>query len=260
MADLAATLTDLFSGGDMTIFQAVVDEVGQGVVTLDYNGGTFEDVPFLDYAFPLAPPDFLVQTPAVADQVYVIGRKNWGLLVIGKAAPGPTRGTGAGMTYEWAPWTLATYNVATHAWTVPGTDQLVLQTSDTTGLSSVEGAFFFDPADITGFVDTGAFSSLNFRLRTPDIDFKGLAADTAYMTVGLHANATPAGVYAPVFGSGGAAMTTTFEVYIGHDAFKPLPLTWAAKLISGDAKGLWFSSQDFPPVVGGPGTIEITTL
>jgi hypothetical protein len=101
MPDLATALAGLYSGGDMTIFQATVDAVGQGVVTVHFNGGTFTDVPYLDMMITGH------AWPSVGDACYVIGRKDWGMLVLGRPAPGPVRAGSDPVVALWEPVTVS---------------------------------------------------------------------------------------------------------------------------------------------------------
>jgi hypothetical protein len=89
MPDLVAALASVFGGGDVTVFQATIDAVGTGVVTIHVNGGTFTDVPFIAGGF------YPAAGPAINDRCYVIGRKGWGMVVLGKPASGPSRDPGS---------------------------------------------------------------------------------------------------------------------------------------------------------------------
>lgn len=254
MPDLVNALEAMFDGGDMTIFQATIDYVGQGVVTIHFNGGTFTDVPYLATAFSAGVG---IGSPAIGGKCYVVGRKNWGLLVIGEPAPGPSRGGSSSQTFLWNPYTLATYNIATGAWSVPGDGRLVLQTSEDTGLPSVEAAFFYRMTELGTHPTVMNLATTSLLLTIPDIDFKGLAADYSYVTVGLIANTSPAGVINKLTGPNDAM---SIRVYIGEAGFFSVPLSWGDKLLSGLAQGIYFRPEDYPAVISGGGTVRLTTL
>lgn len=154
MADLAKVLSDL-SGNGTTIFQAVVSALGTGVVDLTYNGGTYTAVPYIAGGFAPA------TGPAVGNQVYVIGRKDWGGLVIGKAPTGPTRTVAAVTADDWDPYALAAYNLSTKGWTIAGGD-LVLAPAAGSSLGSLAVAFF-RPVD-TPFTAASALGTATVHL------------------------------------------------------------------------------------------------
>lgn len=257
MPDLVSALAGMFDGGDMTIFQAKVSAVGTGVVTLSYNGGTFTDVTYMAYGFPNAFGE--AGLPVVNDNCYVIGRKDWGLLVLGRAAVGPSRSVSSGQQFSWSPYTLGTYRTDTQAWTVPLNGMLGLQTDDATGLASVLGGYFFRRSDLLGYPTGGTIelAAFEFIYRVESIDFKGLASDYSTMIIGLMSNAAPAGAI---------TMLDTYtyslsrQIRVGDNGYVPLPLGWASKLLSGEAKGIYLSPENFPPVISGAGGVRLTIL
>jgi hypothetical protein len=89
MPDLGALLGQMLGDTGTSIFQAVVDAVGTGVVTIRLNGSTFTDVPYVTSAF------YPATAPAINDRCYVLAQKDWGMVVIGKPAPGAVRGGAA---------------------------------------------------------------------------------------------------------------------------------------------------------------------
>lgn len=252
MADIVNALEGMFDGGDMTIFQATIDAVGQGVVTINYNGGTFTDVPYLATGFSAGVG---IGAPTVGMSCYVVGRKGWGLLVLGNPAPGPSRSGSVSQTFLWNSYTLATYNLATGSWTVPVDGRLVLRTDDSTGLASVDGAFFFRLSELGTHPTVMNLATASVLFTVPDIDFKGLAADTAYIEMGLLTNPAPSGVISKISGQ-----VQTVRIYIGESGYFTIPLSWGDKLLSGEAGGIYFHAQDFPPVISGGGTVRLTTL
>jgi hypothetical protein len=260
MPDLVNALEGMFDGGDTTIFQATIDAVGQGVVTIHFNGGTFTDVPYLATGFSAGVG---IGSPAIGGKCYVIGRKGWGLLVIGEPAPGPSRGGSSSQTFLWDPFTLATYNEATGAWTVPTDGRLVLQTDADTGVPSVVGAFFYRMTELGTHPTVMNLATASLLFSVPAIDFKGLAADNAYISVGLINNATPSGPLSKLsnpINPSSSIYSTSFRIYAGEVGFFTIPLAWGNALLSGLATGIFFSAEDYPPTISGGGTVRLTTL
>lgn len=242
MPDLATALAAM-GGGDMTIFQATVDAVGEGVATIHVNGGSFTDVPYLVGAFY---PQF---APSIGDPCYVIGRKDWGMLVIGKPAPGPTRSGGDSQVVEWLPFTRSRANGGT-SWTAPPLDVMRIAPDGTQA-----AVYFFNPASSGWTYD--ALSTGSFYLDVSDIDTGGIGLDNAYVTIGLHATAAPGQAFAPL-----ANLDADYRVNAngGFEGYVSIPLDWAARLLNGTAKGIYVRVQDFPMTISGPGTLRLTSL
>lgn len=241
MPDLVQALTGMFDGGDMTIFQATVDAVGQGVVTVHFNGGTFTDVPYLDMQVAGA------IWPSIGDTCYVIGRKDWGLLVIGRPAPGPDRTTADGVVAEWNPYTMTRVRKDTGVQTVSTTGDV----SITTGAQGYLAAFHFDLADLPALPGT-ALATASFFLDMPSFENPGV--DYNYLEIGLH-NVGPGVPFAAM-----PNLNATYRAYAGISQYVSIPLDWAGRLITGEAKGIYVLTDDYPAVISGPGTVRITSL
>ena len=240
MADLSAVLASLGDSG-ARIFQAVVDAVGTGVVTIRANGGTFTDVPYMQAGF------YPAAGPLIGDPCYVIAQENWGLLCLGKPAPGPDRDPSTGGTVFWEPFTMAKHVFIGSTWTVSGSGDV------STDLGSA-AAFFFSTSSLTGMAGSG-LATASFFLDSADFDSGEVAMDWNYLEVGLHANATPAGTLQKV-----ADMKQTVKVGRGFSQYVNIPLEWATRLIAGTAKGIYVQPEDYAATVSGPGTVRITEL
>jgi hypothetical protein len=241
MADLVKTLSSLYSGGDMTVFQATVDAVGTGVVTIHVNGGSFTDVPFLDSYV----------NPAIGDACYVIGRKDWGMLVLGRPAEGPERSGGDGAVITWQPYARATYRSASGTWAVPSSDVMSLQPGDA---SSIIGCYFYRISDIV--VPATGLSTASFYLAVDTFDTGEVALDNAYLELGLFTNAAPTGGPLTMV----ANVNATYKVRRLQSGYVSIPLDWASRLLNGSAKGIYVLSSDYPAQISGPGTARLTAL
>lgn len=251
MPDLAQVLNELYSGGDMTIFQAVVDAVGTGVVTVHVNGGTFANVPYLQAGFLPA------SGPAVGDACYVIGRKRWGMLVIGKPAAGAARSAGNPQTHVWAPSVLTTWSVtasypAGH-FVVSGTGNLVTDPDSSTAV------WFYATTGVT-WPAGSALSTASIRLtgswtQPGPIGPGNPARSQSFLTLGLHNSTSPTGTFTPI-----AELSRTYAVPATFDGLYAIPLDWASRLLAGTATGLYVASQDFPQTFTGSGELRLTTL
>lgn len=245
MADLVTAMSRVFTGGKMTVFQATVDAVGQGVLTIHVNGGSFTDVPYI-------PGGFAPQTsPNIGDPCYVIGREDWGMLVIGKPAPGPERGSGDPQVIEWEPFTRSRSNNS-GGWTAPPLDEVRIQPGDSGGSAAV---FFFNVNDVAWPGDP--LSTASFYLEVSNVDTYGQALDWAYVEIGLHSTATPGGTYTEMPNLNGSYKV---PANAGMSQYIQIPLEWAGRLITGEAKGLYVRTEDFPMTISGPGTLRLTSL
>lgn len=243
MADLPEALNRMFAGGDVTVFTAVVDAIGTGVVTIHYNGGTTEDVPWLSAAF------FPAISPSIGVQVYVLARKDWGAIVIGSAAPGPERDPEDEVVTTWDPFTMATFNPVTGLWAVSTTGDMTALPGDTGRVA----CFFLRLSDLP--VPPADLATSSFLLDVPSFDSGIEAVDFDYLEFGLHANATPDGALVKVAGT-----ASTIRVYAGESEYVSIPLDWAERLMAGTAKGIYFAKPDYPTVISGPGTVRLTSL
>lgn len=248
MPDLPTALAGMFDGGDMTIFQAVVDEIGSGVVTLHANGGQFEDVPYVDHGLMEG-----VVFPSIGDHVYVIGRKGWGMLVLGRAAPSDRPPPGDNATYEFATAVIGDYDFGTATWTVPLSDVMEI----TPGAGTNKGAFYFH--DIGGSLPGETVASASFLLGTGPFDTYGIGVDWAYVTLGLFQSTTDYPSAAPTLVAG---MTASYRRNANddQDGYVSIPLEWANRLLADTAIGICVLSEDYPGTVHGPGTLRLTTL
>jgi hypothetical protein len=248
MPDLPTVLNAMFSGGDMTVFQATVDAVGSGVVTIHASGGQFTDVPYMDTSNAQVGAVF----PSVGDRVYVLGRRGWGMLVLGRAAPSDRESPSDNVTHEFAPAVIGDYNFATGTWTAPPTDVMAIE-----GYTSGKGAFYF--LNLSGSLPGATIASANFLLGTGMFDTGGEAVDWAYVTLALFASTTPTPSAVPTF-LPGATQSVKQVANSAQNGYVSIPLDWAAKLLSGAARGIAVLSEGFPGTVYGPGTLRLTTL
>jgi hypothetical protein len=247
MPDLPTALAGMFDGGDTTVFQAVVDSVGSGVVTLHANGGQFTDVPYIQHGTMPG-----VVFPSIGDQVYVLGRKGWGMIVFGRAAPSDRPPPADNVLHEYAPATIGDYSFATAAWTVPSSDVMAIE-----GYTSGKGAFYF--YNVSGALPGLTIGSASFLLGTGMFSTGAVGVDNAYVTVGLFQSTTPTPSAVPVLVP---EMSASYRrlVSVSQDGYVSIPLEWAKRLLAGTARGIYVLSEDFPGTVHGPGTLRLTTL
>lgn len=237
MPDLVTALGGLFDGGDMTIFQATIDAVGEGVVTIHANGGTFTDVPFMQAGFyPALGPD-------IGDPCYVLGRKGWGMLCLGKPAAGPERAGGDPQIFNWLPHALANrntgFNTPNGTWLVPSDGQLSIGPDDPTYSTTSAGVWFYDRNDV---VLPGVYTlgSASFYVEFTGVTQTDPPRDWFYYELGLHNNNGPTDpTFLPL-----ANLTATYRVYGVTAQYVSLPLDWAIRLLNGTAKGLYIKAFD----------------
>lgn len=231
-ADLGAVLAGLGDKG-ASIFQAKVTALGTGVVTVSYSGGTFTDVPYMTH-----------YTPVVNDQVYVAAQENWGLLCLGKPAPGPVRTPAATSDRTWDPDTLYLYNRATGTWAAQVTDEVTLTPGADTGIDAV---YFFDPADHGALPGTG-LAGAAFLLEVP-------VTAGAYLTLApvLNVSATGALQY-------DSDLATTYRVADTQNGYVALPLALASGLIAGTLHGIGIHAEDALASLAGASTLRMTFL
>lgn len=244
MPDLPTVLNSLFSGGDMTVFQATIDAVGTGVVTIHVNGGTFTEVPYMQSGF------YPALAPSIGDSCYVIGRRGWGMVCLGKPAAGPDRGVGDPQTINWAPHALANrntgFNTPNGTWLVPSDGSLAISPDNPDYSTSSAGVWFYNRSDAVLPADY-TLSSASFY-----VSFTGLTQTTPpldwfYYELGLHNNGGPTDpAFLPL-----TNLTQTFRVYGVTSQFVSLPLDWAVRLLNGTAKGLYIKALDTYMAVDG---------
>lgn len=244
MPDLARVLEGVFSGGDMTIFKATVDEIGTGVVTVHSSGGTFTDVPWLSGGF------YPADGPDIGMICYVIGREGWGMLVIGSPAPGPARSVADPVVTEFPPDSLWRWNTGT-SWTAATGDEVSISAGDVSSLA----VFIFDFENDLPPMPGTALSSAAFFLDMPSFDTGGGPATRNFLEIGLHSRYTPSGEFTAL-----ANLNTTVQTYAGFSEYVSIPLDWAGRLITGAAAGIYVKALDYPCVVRGPGTVRMTSL
>lgn len=251
MPDLITAMSRVFGSGDMTVFQAVVDAIGTGVVTIHLNGGTFTDVPYTTSAF------FPAAGPSIGDPCYVLGRKGWGFLVFGKPAPGATRGSGDPQTYLWEPTTMGEWKFSSHADFGNGLTVTGTQHSSPQDQPSMPTAIWFYTSGNPvpgGAVLGSAAINLGGTWTQP---LGGPAMDWDYTEIGLHNNApSDTGPLNKIAGLNQSnRFASTFPL-----SFVGIPLDWANRLIAGTAKGIYVEALDFPMTFTGSGELRLTTL
>lgn len=245
MPDLATVLAGLFGGSNMTVFQATVDAVGEGVVTIHANGGTFEDVPYMQAGF------YPALGPGVGDPCYVLGREGWGMLCLGKPAAGPERSAGDAQTVLWTPYTRATYSQTAFTWNVPGTATLPIEPGNRMAV------YFLRLSDLA-WPSGGALATASFYLEAGPFDTTGAGGvDNAYVELGLVSNASPTGVLSRL---ADATAMVRLNANMVNSQYISIPLDWGTKLLSGAAKGIYVSADSYPGTAGGAGTVRLTTL
>jgi hypothetical protein len=256
MPDLATALAGLYSGGDMTIFQATVDAVGQGVVTVHFNGGTFTDVPYLDMMITGH------AWPSVGDACYVIGRKDWGMLVLGRPAPGPVRAGSDPVVALWEPVTLDDWQ-RTAAY--PGGHYVVASgglqhatPDDGSPVHNDSAAVWFysgDPTPAGASLSTASIHLTGTWTQPGPFGPDNPAMDWSYFEIGLHSSPVGSSTFVPM-----ENLNATARVSSSFDIQLSLSLDWMARLRNGTAKGIYVRMPDFPMVLSGSGELRLTTL
>ena len=223
MPDLAVALAGMFSGGDVSIVQARTTAIGQGVATVDINGGEFTDVPYM-----MANYGGGQQFPSNNQTVYVIARRNWGMLIIGAPAPGPTRSVSSGTAILWPPSVLANYHLAGSWWEVSSDDQMSINGTDNWAVE------IFSNTDRPALPATG-LSGAGFEINVLSAESGGFMSGGAYMTAGLFTNPAPSGALVTIADAG----EQHFYRDINDPIYMPIPLDWASRLVAGTAKGIY---------------------
>jgi hypothetical protein len=258
MANLVNALEGMFDGGDMTIFQATIDAVGQGILTIHYNGGTFTDVPYLAAGFALGAG---VGAPSVGQSCYVIGRKGWGLLVIGNPAPGPERTSVDSQTYLWEPTTLGQWTYRPPATTNPFSATGSQNTHPDTTAEQQNAVWFYtsgNPIPPAAVLATASLRLGGTWTQPGPFGPDNPAADHVYMDLGLHnSNPGDAGPLNKLTDSSTSYRITATP--FGLDYFS-IPIDWMTRLRNGTAKGIYAIAEDYPMVFTGSGELRLTTL
>jgi hypothetical protein len=248
MPDLVAALASVFGGGDVTVFQATIDAVGTGVVTIHVNGGTFTDVPFIAGGF------YPAAGPAINDRCYVIGRKGWGMVVLGKPASGPSRDPGSGGAYLWEPTTLGTWYMNPRSdfgnGFASGGTQLT-HPADESGFQ--QAVWFYTSGNPMPVGASLASASLNLGGSWTSTD----AVDWDYVEIGLHASNPGDDSYLNKMAN--LSQTYRFPRTFAL-AYFSIPLDWISRLINGTAKGIYAEALDYPITFTGSGELRLTTL
>lgn len=258
MPDLGAVLAGALGGGTgATMITATVEDVGFGVATVSFNGGTFEDVPYLkgDWA------------PSFGELVYVIAQKNWGMFILGAPETPTTRLPPGSTQVVWAPTGFAQwqnvmpYNNGAFSWR---TDMLdIIQAYDTPQYSDEYGTYppeissglwFYGavpPAIAAMSAISKAEISLHWNVNNQD----------GYGQLVLHNNTGPTGTFQPLLDQILTVRTDIWEMG-DPDHYVPIPLTWINKLRTGEAKGVSLYGPGSAGFVeqGGPGFIRVTSM
>jgi len=247
--DLSHVLAGVLGDKGASVFQATVDAVGEGVLTLHLNGGQFTEVPYLPGGWGFASPN-------IGDICYVLAQKDWGIFAIGKPAPGPERSGDDSAVVTWDPFARARWNQETGTWTIPSTDAMPIRPGTS---SSSLAVYFFDLADIDW--PGTAVGSASFYLELGPVDQSGADADNpvfdnAYVEIGLTSSTGPNGVFTEL---------PNLNAYYkrpanGSSEYVSIPLDWAGRLLAGEAHGVYVRTEDYPLTVSGPGTLRFTTL
>lgn len=244
--DLPAALSALFSGGDVTIFKATVDAVDSfgGTLTIHANGGSFTDVPYLIGGWPFS-------SPSINDITYVIGKKGWGMLALGMAAPSDREPVGDSSVFEWEPFARARWNPG--SWTVPPLDAMRVEAS----VTDRAAVYFFNLSDLAAWPVGAEVGSLSLYLEIDNVtQDPEMARDNVYVRVGLHSTASPTGTLARM-----ENLDAYYKLHTGGSSgYFSAPLHWAANLLNGTAKGFYVDSPDLDLTVLGPATIRLTAL
>lgn len=245
MPDLPTVLNTLFSGGDMTVFQATIDAVGTGVVTVHVNGGTFTDVPYIDHGVMLGGA-----FPSIGDQVYVLGRRGWGMICLGRAPAGPDRAVADPQTINWAPYALASRNTRVTTpngtWLIPSDGSLAISPDNPDGSATSAGVWFYRRSEVV-LPATYTLSSASFYVSFTGVTQVTPPLDWFYYELGLHSNDGPTDpAFLPL-----ANLTQSFRVHGVTGQYVSLPLDWAVRLLNGTAKGLYIKALDTDMTVDG---------
>jgi hypothetical protein len=254
MPDLGALLGQMLGDTGTSIFQAVVDAVGTGVVTIRLNGSTFTDVPYVTSAF------YPATAPAINDRCYVLAQKDWGMVVIGKPAPGAVRGGGSAGVYLWEPDQTGEWNFSTHS--NPPTQFSATLTQTIAPYGTGSGQSTTHEYAIWHYLMSGNPLPGGSTVATASLMLSGSwtsdgSSDWDYVEIGLYSsNLTDLGDLVKV---PGASATYRFPTVWGP-AYSSIPLDWIDQLAAGTAKGIYLQTLGFPLTLTGSGELRLTTL
>lgn len=232
MAELVDVLGGL-GGPAAQLSKGQVTAVSTGALTIQVNGGTFTNVPYLKGSW----------APAVNDIVYLLNQSGFGMICLGSpvtssaATPWP-----APTILTVTPSTVANWQISTTypagAWSVPGDGTLVQAKGNQSS-----GAWFYAASDLSAWGST-KLGKVEMQL--------DVASGTPQLS--LHRNASPVGTLDSYAGP------LTVSQTAGTTAWVSLPLSYGYDLLSGAAKGLVATSQSFDALMPASGTIRLTSL
>jgi hypothetical protein len=223
MPDLGAVIASMGDSG-ARVATAKVVAPGVGVASVEINGGTFLDVPFMraDYGGGQA-------YPSIGQTVYVIAQEGWGMAILGAPATGPARGGLTGTVLTWDPAVLARH-YSSNVWTVNSDNEVDLSyDQEQVMIWSVTNRPTLPGSSLSGV-------AVYLNVLSAENPFVG---GGAYMTMGLHNSPAPSGPLIPVAGTS----EITLNLEVGDPVFYPLPLDWGNRLIASTAKGIYLKTE-----------------
>lgn len=243
--DLSTVLSGLAGDGGGRMLTATVDAVGEGVCTISYNGGQFDNVPYLRNG-----PDFNGFPPMIGQQVYVFSQPGWGSFILGSPATSAERLIDPGAEVIWEPTAVAHYVGATGSWSTP-VDSILRPNNGTK-----KGLWFYPQPFTLPFTE---FASFSFWLAVGDVTWAdGIARDTTYLDLFLHNNASASDTFT---GETDDEDVVTVQAWHNSQQYVSLPFTWLNRLLAGTAKGIGVQGWRDPEVqVEMLGQIRVTKL
>lgn len=233
MSDKLGGLLSRLGGEGATLLRGRITAVSTGALTVLINGDEVGRVGYLKGAW----------IPDVGEEIFLLNQAGFGMLALGSpvlpAAPGAlpeqlTLGADPVVLAEWRVTPAAPDGV----WVATGTGQL-------TQLRNFQssGAWFYDAADFASWADTA--------LSRVEMEVTVLSGVPELV---LHRTASTAEAL-ETYGS-----SVTLSLTPGIASWVSLPLAWGRDLLSGEAKGVAVSSQQFDAVLDLSGSLRFTSL
>lgn len=234
-ADKLAGLLSRLGGEGATLVRGRITAVSTGALTVRINGDEVGDIGYLKGAW----------VPSVGEEVFLLNQAGFGMLALGSPVLPAASGTAPGqLTFGADPSALADWQITPVApggvWVATGTGELT-QSRD----FQSSGVWFYDAADFAPWAGE-ALSRVEIQLTL----ISGIPELVLHRTP-----STGAGSVLDTY-AGPLALSLT----PGVPTWIPLPLFWGRDLLSGVAKGVAASSQQFDAQLDLSGSLRFTTL
>lgn len=236
MPAFADALAELLTPGvSLNRYPVASVQATAGTLTLTINGGP---VPGIPYTADL--------NPAAGQDVFVVGQQGFGMLAFARPAPvtaSPAEPPPPAPVLV-SPTALLNWSDDRRAWTDEAGLLRQTQYAGTLHQPDLSGAWFYDPA---------ALAAVDTPLAAVELEVQRSSGD--YLAVVPHTSADS---------SGPLALETVAPALsspaLGVAVWVPLPLSWGARLVAGELRGLALSSADYPATATGRGRLRFTSL